>query len=147
MRTAATSAARCEGPEVTQLALNLEPEPGELAVVEWWRGLPDRSGMFDYVVLIRDQHDPERKKRGREAGDVKPHLTLRKTTAVDWAERIASHLSDGVPRTFNRIAVELVDKTADVVCDTPVEAGLWLLVEQERIEYTPAAPVFFRRVA
>lgn len=60
---------------------------------------------------------------------------------------VASHLSDGVSRTFSRIAVELVDKTADVVCDTPVEAGLWLLVEQERIEYTPAAPVFFRRVA
>jgi len=113
---------------------------------EWWRGLPSQEGLHQYVVLIRDWRDPQRRLRGSEQGDVAPHLTLRKTPAATWAEQIAKHMEDGVPRTFNRIAVELLDKTADVVSTTPFLDGLWLLVEKQVLEYTPRAPVYFRKV-
>lgn len=114
---------------------------------EWWRGVPNQSGTRQYIVLIRDRKDPERKLRGKEQGDVAPHLTMRRTPAEEWAKMIAKHMADGVPRTFNRIAVELLDKTADVVCTTPFLDALWLLVERLELEYTPVAPVYFRRVA
>lgn len=117
---------------------------------KWWHQLPDRSGAHAYTVLIRGSDDPERaprpKGRGRVATqDVTPHLTIAKTTATVWASRIAAHMNDGILRTFNRIAVELTGKTADVVFKTTFEDGLWLLVERGLLEYTPEAPVLFRK--
>lgn len=117
---------------------------------EWWHELPDRRGAYDYVILIRSPDDPERaprpKGRGRVATqDYAPHLTIAKTSPAVWASTIAAHMKDGIPRTFNRIAVELVGKTADVVGGTTFEDGLWLLVERGLLEYTPDAPVLFRK--
>lgn len=117
---------------------------------EWWQRLPDRSGAYDYVVLIRAPDDPERaprpKGRGRVATqDVAPHLTIRRTPASTWASKIAAHMNDGTPRTFNRIAMELTGKTADVVATTTFHDAIWLLVEQGVLEYTPDAPVLFRK--
>lgn len=110
----------------------------------------DRSGINIYVHLIRGSEDPERTPR-REAGD---HLRdtlslwrrrLMKDSAETWAERILAYLSaDELPRTFNRIAVEMIDKTADIVHGSPFEDGLWLLVERKQVEHTIAAPVYFR---
>jgi len=113
----------------------------------WLRAVPDRSGAYDYLVLVRDSlRDPQRRLRGSEAGDVAPHRALKKTRPEEWAEKIVALLEDGKPRTFNAIAVELLDKTADVVGGTPVEKGLWLLVERGVLEYTPKAPIYFRRI-
>jgi len=68
--------------------------------------------------------------------------TNAKATAEEWRTRIVAHLADGIPRTLNRIAVELVDATADVVGDT-AEAGLWLAVERGEIWWTAEAPIHF----
>ena len=127
-----------------QLALSLAVAPAPAST--WWRGLPDLSGAAQYVVLIRSEADPERSPRAK-GSDKAPHITIGKVPAKTWAGRIATLLADGEPRTFNRIAVELVDKTADVVTDTTFEAGLWKLVERGTVEYTPTAPVLFRLVA
>ena len=112
----------------------------------WLTRLPYRAGLHFYIDLIRAKDDPKRQLRGKEAGDVAPHLTLKKTSREDWAGFILEHLSDYVPRTLNRIAIEMVDKEANVVMGTPFHEGLWLLVERGQVEYTQRAPVRFRKV-
>lgn len=111
-------------------------------------GLPDRSGLAQYTVLIRAPGDPERRSRetrqaamGHEGAAVE-WRTWRKASAEEWRARIVAHLADGIPRTLNRIAVELVDATADVVGDT-AEAGLWLAVERGEVWWTSTAPIHF----
>lgn len=135
-----------------QLALFAKPSPaperveGDLAVVEWWTHPPARHGMYKYVVMVRGPHDPSR--RPRPKGGVKdkaPHQTLKKTLPADWAERIAAHIADGLPRTMNAISVEMLDLTADIVHGN-FEDGLWLLVADGRAEYTAQAPIYFRAV-
>lgn len=110
--------------------------------------IPDRSGINAFVIVIRDSMDPERQPRAVSAqyGRVwlKWKRRLRETTVEVIAEEIMSHLSDGQVRTFNRISVEMLDKTADITFGTKFEDALWLLVLQKRVEYTPQAPVLFR---
>jgi hypothetical protein len=120
----------------------------EADVWEYHTGLPDRSGMARYTVLIRAPWDPPRRPRevrqaamGHEAAAVE-WRTWRKASAEQWCERIVAHLADGEPRTLNRIAVELVDATADVVGAT-AQAGLWLAVERGLAWWTACAPVHF----
>ena len=111
----------------------------------WHTGsIPDRSGALAYVEIIRHPDDPERTPRELRSGqstrwrrDLKAHPEV-------WGGRLLEHLKDGVPRTLNRIAVELVDFTADVVVGTPLAEALWALVEADAVEHTPQAPVFFR---
>lgn len=115
----------------------------------WQTGPVDRSGASVYAHLVRAKDDPERSPRaamGTDGSDPKSTWLrrLKKDPARVWADRIAAHLADGVPRTFNRIAVELLDKTADTVFDSPFDHGLWLLVGEGRLAYTDETPVLFR---
>jgi hypothetical protein len=108
----------------------------------------DRSGAAAYVHLIRALDDPERPSRpARELRrDVSPHLTLRRTTTVEqWRTRLVELLGDGVPRTFNRIGIELCGLTADILFSTPADPALWSLVDDGAIEMTLEAPILFRR--
>lgn len=114
-------------------------EPRELTFVPV---VPDRSDMSRYVHLIRDKSDPERAQRGpiptpfawRRINDAPPE---------QWADAIVAHLTDGMPRTFNRIALELTTMTADVAFDTTLDKGLWLAVGAGRLLLTLEAPIFF----
>lgn len=141
---------------MTSSQLDLFTAPTEPAELQWYdaetwsyfTGLPDRSGPAQYTVLIRAPWDPERRPRevrqaemGKEAAAV-AWQAWRKAPPEEWRARIVAHLADGVPRTFNRIAVELVDASADVVGDT-AEAGLWLAVERGEIWWTNEAPIHF----
>lgn len=104
-----------------------------------------RSGAACYVHLIRAPDDPER--RPRPAGGLAeraPHRRLAKTPAAQWEPVLLAALEDGVPRTFNRLGVELFDLTADVLCTTPVDTALWSLVAQGLLEHTLRAPILFR---
>jgi len=108
----------------------------------------DRSGAAAaYVHLIRGADDPERAPRTRGPDrDAAPHLTLKRTTTIDqWRARILAHMADRVPRTFNRIGVELCGLTADVLFSTPADPALWALVEAGDLELTMEAPILFRR--
>jgi hypothetical protein len=108
----------------------------------------DRSGAARYVHLIRSPEDPERTERPRGGRpDRAPHRTLELTTVDHWKREILRLLSDGVPRTFNRLGVELLDQTADMLLDSPVDRALWELVEASLLEHTMEGPIYFRNAA
>jgi hypothetical protein len=117
----------------------------------WTRRVPDRSGKAAYVIIIRGPHDPERRSVARSLAKkgqkVTKPLGWRKVLKFDpeatmWL--IMKHLSDGEPRTFNRIGVEMLDQTADHLFETPFEDAIWLGVERGYIEYANWAPILFR---
>lgn len=98
-----------------------------------------------YVHLIRAKDDPERSPRG--PGRALLWRNLDTHTPEQWAERITTHVSDGVPRTFNRIMVELSDFTADVAFGTNAEEGLWVAVANHQLALTHDAPILFTMAA
>jgi PAS domain-containing protein len=112
------------------------------------RGMPvDRSGTTRYVHIIRALDDPERSPRpvgGRL--DRFPHRTLAGIPVDQCAEMILRLLADGSPRTFNAIAVELFDYTADMALGSPLDRALWRLVAESRLEHTLTAPIRFHAV-
>lgn len=127
--------------------------PADSVIPEWVTGARvDRSGMSAYLHLTRSPEDPERgdirllptELRDRGAEWLKG---LMKSGAADWHAPILALLADNVARTFNRIGVELLDKTADVLFETPPDEALWALVGLGQVEHTMNTPVFFRLVA
>jgi hypothetical protein len=72
-----------------------------------------------------------------------PHRTLNRQSLEAIRSEILRHLSDGEPRTFNRLTVELWDITADIAFDTVADEALWSLVG-EYIEHTVKVPILFR---
>lgn len=113
---------------------------------EYVRGVPiDRGGMPQYLHIIRAGDDPERSPRppgGRE--DRAPHRTLAETPIATCEAEILALLADGVPRTFNRIGVELLDHTADTLLGSPYDEALWNLVDRAELEHTLDTPILFR---
>jgi hypothetical protein len=134
--------------QAEQLAL-FTPEPAS-SVVTYHSGLPDLSAPLSrYTVFIRAPWDPERQSREERRERLGSHKAAatewqqwRRASAEDWCARIVGLLEDGIPRTLNRIAVELVDATADAVGDT-AEAGLWLAVERGLLWWTREVPIHF----
>lgn len=117
---------------------------------EWVTGqLPERDGMFAYVVLIRATGDPERTPRelSKRDGTAEWRRVLMKRPVEEIEAAITLHMQDGIARTMNRLSVEMIDKTADIVHDTPFEWALWSLVSKSAVEFTMAAPVMFRKTA
>ena len=110
----------------------------------WTHERVDRSGAAAFVHLLRHEADPTRSGRPRGGRvDRVPHRTLNRNTPRGLERQILELLSDGDPRTFNRIAVELWDVTADVAFGTAADEALWRLVDSA-IEHTLQAPIFFR---
>jgi len=113
------------------------------APATWYEGLPDLSGLAQFVVLIRSPFDPERRTRSqlqarhRETGTEPALAWIRdlKGTPEEWAESICALLEDGQSRTFNRIMLDLTERlyTADVAAGKAPEKGLWLAVERRRV--------------
>jgi len=102
---------------------------------------PAARASSPYLHLVRASDDPERSPRG--PGRALLWRSLDKHTAEAWAARIVEHLSDGTPRTFNRIMVELSDFTADVAFESTADDGLWLAVTRHQLALTHDAPVLF----
>lgn len=130
----------------------IEAPPADAPIPEWVTGaVVDRAGMDVYLHLIRSPEDPERadirllpaELRDRGAEWLKSLMT---SGAADWHAPILALLADHVPRTFNRIGVELLDKTADILLETPPDEALWALVAAREVEHTMSTPVFFRLV-
>ena len=110
----------------------------------WTRNPVDRSGASAFVHLIRHEADPTRSSRPRGGRDDRaPHRTLNRKTSRELERQILELLSDGEPRTFNRIAVELWDVSTDIAFGTAPDEALWRLVDSA-IEHTLQAPIFFR---
>jgi hypothetical protein len=117
---------------------------------EWWTGMTDEvvehiRSQFP-LHLARSPYDPERTPR---------HLRKVRDTGAQWARSMKKEnievfrkdilelLSDGQPRTFNRIGVELYDKTADALYKKPVEDALWGLAAEGKVSFTPDAPILW----
>jgi hypothetical protein len=113
---------------------------------EFVRGVQvDRSGIAQYVHLIRSADDPERSPRpvgGR--ADRAPHRTLSVRPVATCCEDILRLLSDGHARTFNAIGVELLDLTSATLFGSPYDEALWELVERQQLEHTLDVPILFR---
>lgn len=129
------------------------PGPGLAAMPCWVTGLlPDRSGAAQYTLLIRGKDDPERVDIRTLPPEQQDRTSiwrrkLKKASVVDWMGWLDTHLTDGLARSFNRIMVEMIDKTADVVTGLPPEDALWRLVEAGRVAFTTNTSVpLFRRV-
>jgi len=121
----------------------------------WVTGLvADRSsGFARYAHLARAIGDPERTPRGKRTDGPDPdgrdrramwRGVIQKTPVEEHSRRTMALLADGQCRTFNRIGVELYDKTADNLFETRVDVALWALVERGELEHTMELPVFFR---
>ena len=124
-----------------------QPETdADTAPREFVRGVPvDRSGMAQYLHIIRAADDPERSPRpagGRK--DRAPHRTLAEIPIAMCEAQMLGLLADGQARTFNRIGVELLDHTADTLIGSPYDDALWGLVERGELEHTLDAPILFR---
>lgn len=98
-----------------------------------------------YTIMHRHPDDPERRPRPKGGQkDKTPHLTFRKMSESQVAKALLRHLADGVPRTLNRIGVEIWDKTADILMGTIVEDVLWALCEDGSLAFTMKAPILFK---
>lgn len=123
------------------------PPPAEAP--EWLTAqLPDLSGIQSYIVLIRAPDDPERTPRESGSRDMRAEWrrALMKQPVAEIEAAILLHMADGVARTLNRLSVEMIDKTADIIFETPFDAALWSLVSKGVVEFTVGAPVLFRKV-
>jgi len=123
-----------------------EPSPAPLAPREFVRGVRvDRSGIAQYVHLVRGPDDPERSPRpvGGQA-DRAPHRTISARPVAACCEDILRLLSDGRARTFNAIGVELLDLTSVILFESPYEEALWELVGRQELEHTLDVPILFR---
>jgi hypothetical protein len=117
-----------------------EPEP------KFVRGVAvDRSGINRYIHIVRGPDDPTRSPRPKGGlKDRAPHRTFKKMPVDKAKELLLSLLSDGRPRTFNAMTIELFDLGADTLMGSPVDRALWKLVADERLEHTMTRPVLFR---
>lgn len=108
----------------------------------------DRSGLAAFLHLVRAADDPKRSApHGKANRERAPHLRLKTLRIVDCRAAIAGLLSDGVARTFNRIAVELTGYTADLLFRGPFDEALWSLVDDGALELTLELPILFRLAA
>jgi superfamily II DNA or RNA helicase len=118
-------------------------------VERWFSGPLERSGLERYTHLIRGAEDPERSdiralpEALRDRSSVW-RRDMKKLPPAAFREPILALLADRIPRTFNRIGVELFDKTADILLELPPDVALWELVAEGRLEHTAEAPILFR---
>lgn len=105
-------------------------------------GLPDRSGMLAYVHLIRADGEPD-ETMARGGGKRRPGWWKKIGEAKHWAAAIEALMADSKPRTFNTICVQLVGTTANVLFESELDVGLWMLVEQQRLAWSAEAPILF----
>lgn len=56
---------------------------------------------------------------------------------------ILAHLADGIPRTFNCIAIQLTGYTADALVGAPIEGALWALCEDGALAWACEDDVVF----
>jgi hypothetical protein len=102
--------------------------------------------MDRYVHLIRADDDPERSPREKRRGqETKWNSGWSRNNQEMWEEGILNHLSDDIPRTFNRIMVEIADANADTAFEKAPDWALWKLVETYHLEFVNKAPLLFRR--
>jgi hypothetical protein len=94
--------------------------------------------------LERASGDPSRSKKSKVDLSEKIRQRLLDSRSVEqWSEIIYDHLLDGLPRTFNRLMVELCDLNSETCYQTNPDAALWSLLERGKLLRTTEAPLYF----
>lgn len=106
-----------------------------------------REGIFKYLHLVRAPGDPT--STSRENRVVRDYVAqwrrdLKKEDIGHWRIRVRNLLKQHGPCTFQRLCVEALDRDADGCHDTPIEAALWSLVDNEHVQHTSYTPILFR---
>jgi hypothetical protein len=109
---------------------------------EWRTGHFDRNGIHRFIHLIRGPLDPV---ATRAKGGPLGWREILKLNFLELRDPILELLADGRARTFNEITVTLWDRTGDVAFDNPPDRALWSLIDDEQVEHTIEAPIYFRR--
>lgn len=101
------------------------------------RGMPDRSGLAQFTHLIMWKHDPK-ETMGRGAGKRDSQhwkKTLKNIQVEDWVEKILALMSDGEPRTFNCICIQLTGTHGSVWAFKAPDEALWFCVRIGRLAW------------
>lgn len=106
---------------------------------------PELSGPTRYVNCVWAPGDPERSPRDGSDMGALWRRALMAESVEQHAEIILAHLADGVPRTFNRICIELYDKNAIHMLELPPDLALWRLNDKGLVEHTNVVPILWRR--
>jgi hypothetical protein len=112
--------------------------------LRWQTGPLKRVGRTRYVHLARGLNDPEPGARSKTEDPLAQRARLKKASTKAWERKLKELLGDGRPRTFQEIAVTLLDRTADAIVDLPPDQALWALVDIGVLEHTLDAPILFR---
>jgi hypothetical protein len=124
----------------------------DLSSATWSTGLlPNREGIYAFIVAIMAPHDPARRERedrkhGYQEG-TKRARDLRNASIEVAREQVLSAIAAHEPATFNEVCVRLLDLNAVDCTGGNYEAALWGLVETGAIEHTMEAPIYFRRTS
>ncbi len=112
---------------------------------EYHLGMPERSGTAKYVHLIMWTGDPpETMGRGKGKQELDENICSEGRSSTHWKrthsaevykEKIMSLMSDGEPRTFNRICVEITGTNGNVWFEKEPDIALWSLVEEGRLAW------------
>lgn len=97
-----------------------------------------------YVICEWAKGDPERSPRDGSDMGALWRRAVKAQTVEQHKEVILAHLADGIERTFNRICVELYDKTAVAMLELPPEQAMWALTAEGLIEHTNEGPIRWR---
>ncbi len=111
--------------------------------VEWSSEVPDLSGVSQYVIMIRSRLDPERTGRGKVSATA--WRAAAKSPVEQWEKEILRALSDCVPRTFHRLAVEIANIEGDTAAGKNPETAIWNLARAGKVEHTWQAPIYWRK--
>jgi hypothetical protein len=110
----------------------------------WSCSHPDLVGGLQFVACVWAPGDPDRSPRDGSDMGALWRKALKAQTVEEHEAVILAHLADGKPRSFNRICVELYDKTAVAMLDLPPDEALWSLTDKGLVEHTNVAPILWR---
>ena len=128
-----------------QISLFGAPPPAESSEDFWSNGYPDWTiPAIEFVLAIWGPDDPERSPRDGSDMSALWRKAIKAQTIDDHKPLIAALLSDGIERTFNRICIELYDKTGTAMLRLPPELAIWTLNDEQTIEHTNEAPIRWR---
>lgn len=127
------------------VAVDEEPDEPDF----WSCYMPDfaKDPTLKYLLCEWGKGDPERSPRDGSDMGALWRKALKAESVEQHREVILAHLEDGEERTFNRICIELYDKTAIALLELPPELALWELTAAGLVEHTNNGPIRWRKRA
>lgn len=115
-------------------------------MARWRTGPLDRT-TTPCAHLRRAKGDPRARARDDRAALVAWRRAVNDAGPGPMIVRVGEHMADGAPRSFQRLAVELLGRDGVDAFGTAFDEAVWLLVEEGLLEHTTTLPMVFRRRA